>query len=282
MMITGQTRKQSLVWGSLLVFFGIAGLLELYIDINIKLWAGLFAAAGVGIFLVFLSDRSEWWPLIPSYILVAIAGLLAVVAWDLLVDNALATYVLLAIALPFVVVYLRDRKQWWALIPAYVMVVIAFIVFVEEAGVLPDYLVGTGVLVAIGLPFLAVYLRDRSNWWALIPAYAMISISVIIPLSELNIEEMLIPAYVMFAIALPFLFVYMRDRSNWWALIPGGIMAAIGAVMLLSVQLMEYLLPVAIILVGVWILGRSFLGGSRKQLESPGQESAEAEKNLKD
>ena len=266
-MNSNKIQKQSLVWGSLLVFFGIAGLLQLYTELDAKIWAGLFAVAGVGIFLIFLSDRSQWWPLIPSYVLIAIAGLIAIAAWDLLLDEAVATYVLLAIALPFVVVYLRDRKQWWALIPAYVMVIVALIVLFSETGGLPDYLVGTGFLVAIGLPFLVVYLRDRSKWWALIPAYAMFSISVIIPLSELNIDEILIPAYVMFAIALPFLFVYVRDRSNWWALIPGGIMTLIGAIMLLSVQLVEYLAPVAIILAGVWILGRQFIGGSKEQLE---------------
>ncbi|MFN2147755.1 MAG: hypothetical protein ACK2T2_05140 [Anaerolineales bacterium] len=268
-MNTAQPRKQSLVWGSLLVFFGIAGLLQLYLDLDIKVWAAVFAAGGIGMFLIFLTDRSDWWPLIPTYILLAIAGLLAVIAWNLLVDDAIATYVMLAIAVPFVVVYLRDRKQWWALIPAYVMVVIAFIILFSETGGLPDYLVGTFVLVSIGLPFLVVYLLDRTRWWALIPAYAMFSISAIIPLSELGVDEMLIPAYVMFAIAVPFLFVYLRDRTNWWALIPGGIMTLIGAIMLLSVQLVEYLLPIAIILAGVWILGRGFLGGSKQQLEPP-------------
>jgi TM2 domain-containing membrane protein YozV len=268
-MNTAQPRKQSLVWGSLLVFFGIAGLLQLYLDLDIKVWAVVFAAGGIGMFLIFLTDRSDWWPLIPTYILLAIAGLLAVIAWNLLVDDAIATYVMLAIAVPFVVVYLRDRKQWWALIPAYVMVVIAFIILFSETGGLPDYLVGTFVLVSIGLPFLVVYLLDRTRWWALIPAYAMFSISAIIPLSELGVDEMLIPAYVMFAIAVPFLFVYLRDRTNWWALIPGGIMTLIGAIMLLSVQLVEYLLPIAIILAGVWILGRGFLGGSKQQLEPP-------------
>ena len=211
--------------------------------------------------------------------MIAIGGLLAVVAWNLLVDDAIATYVLLAIALPFVAVYLRDHRQWWALIPAYVMFVIALIILFSETAGLPDYLVGTLVLVSIGLPFLVIYLLDRTRWWALIPAYAMFSISVVVPLDELGVNEMLIPAYVMFAVAVPFLYVYLRDRTNWWALIPGGIMTLIGAIMLLSVQAAEYLVPIAIILAGVWILGRGFLGGSKKQLESPAQESAEADQN---
>jgi len=264
-----KNRKQSLVWGLLLVCFGIFGLLETFFNLSVGTWAAVFAAAGAAVLLVFLADTDEWWPLIPAYILLAIAGLLAVIAFDLLLGDAIATYALLAIALPFVVVFLRDRRQWWSLIPAYVMLVVAGIIFFSNLRALPDYLIGTFVLVSIGLPFLAVYLADRSRWWALVPAYSMFSISVIIPLSETNVNEMLIPAYVMFAIALPFLFVYARNRANWWALIPGGIMGLIGLLLLFSEQLLEYLLPVAIILAGVWILGRQFVSKGSAEPEQP-------------
>ncbi len=259
--MTGGNRKQSLIWGLLLIVFGAAALLENLFGLQVEAWAGIFAGAGLLMLLVYLSDRSYTWPLIPGYVLLATAGLLAIVGFNWLAGEAIATYVLLAVALPFVFIFLRDRRQWWALIPAYVMVVVAMIVLFSEARGLPDYLIGTGVLVAIGLPFLAVYLRDRTQWWALIPAYALLSISVVIPLSETGLNERLIPAYVMFAIALPFLFVFVRDRSNWWALIPGGIMAVIGVSLLLAEQFFEYLLPAAIIAAGVWILARQFMGG---------------------
>jgi hypothetical protein len=178
------------------------------------------------------------------------------------------------VAVPFFAVYLRDRTQWWALIPGYVMLVVAAIVFFSETGGIPDSLVGTLVLVSIGLPFLIIYLRDRGQWWALIPAYTMFSVGALIPLAELNINENLVAAYVMFAVALPFWVVYLRDREKWWALIPGGIMVVIGASLLLAEQLFRYLLPGAIILAGLWILARQFMGGgsSGGQSQHPSEE----------
>jgi hypothetical protein len=254
--------------------FGAVSLLQNYFGLQAGAWAGIFAGAGLLVLLVYLTDRSSTWPLIPAYVLLAIAGLLAIVAWNLLRDEAIATYVLVAVAVPFFAVYLRDRTQWWALIPGYVMLVVAAIVFFSETGGIPDSLVGTLVLVSIGLPFLIIYLRDRGQWWALIPAYTMFSVGALIPLAELNINENLVAAYVMFAVALPFWVVYLRDREKWWALIPGGIMVVIGASLLLAEQLFRYLLPGAIILAGLWILARQFMGGgsSGGQSQHPSEE----------
>jgi hypothetical protein len=271
-MMTDGNRKQSLVWGLLLIVFGAAALLENFFGLRVEAWAGIFAGAGLLVLLVYLTDRSSAWPLIPAYVMLAISGLLAVVAWDLLRDEAIATYVLAAVAVPFIIVFLRDRGQWWALIPAYVMLVVAAIVFFAEGRGFPDYLVGTFVLFSIGLPFLAIYLRDRAHWWALIPAYVMLSIGLIIPLAEMNLNGNYVAAYVMFAVALPFWVVYVRDREQWWALIPGGIMTVIGASLLLAEQLFRYLLPVAIIAAGLWILVRQFIG-------SPADDHRDAQSN---
>jgi membrane protease YdiL (CAAX protease family) len=46
-------------------------------------------------------------------------------------------------ALPFLVVFLRDRNKWGGLIPAY-------------------------VLFAVAIPFFVVYARNSQQWWALI------------------------------------------------------------------------------------------------------------------
>ena len=63
-------------------------------------------------------------------------------------------------------------------------------------------------------------------------------------------------------ISLGFLCIYLVEREQWWALIPGGILAAIAFVMLLATAT-EYILPVALILLGILLL-RGVLGGSRQ------------------
>jgi hypothetical protein len=145
--------------------------------------------------------------MIPSYALLAIAGLVALIELDILRDDAIAVYVLSAIAFPFLVGYLRNRKAWGLLIPAYVMIAVA------------------GMLALTALDIL---------------------------------EGNVVVAYIMFTIALPFLLVYVRNTKMWWALIPGGIMAIIGIAFLLTEDLVRYIGPGIIILIGVWILFRAF------------------------
>ncbi len=253
-----QSRNQALVWGGLLIIFGVVGLVESFTDLTPWAWVAILAVTGLGIFGVFLWDRSEWWPLIPAYVLWAIAGLLALVELNVIDGVFLPAYVLPAIALPFIVVYLRDRAQWWALIPAYVMITVAAMLLLSETALLRDTFQATFVLTAIALPFLVVYLRNRAQWWALIPAYVLLSIGVMILLEELGVlSDFLVPAYVMFVIAIPFFVVYIRNPKQWWPLIPGGIMAAIG-LSFLMVEAFQYVFPAVVILVGFWILVRSF------------------------
>ena len=253
-----QSRNQALVWGSLLIIFGVVGLLESFTDLSTWAWVAILAATGLGIFGIYLRDRSEWWPLIPAYALWAVAGLLVLVELNVLEGEFLAAYVLSAIALPFIAVFLRDRLQWWALIPAYVLLVVAAMILLSETFLLPDSFEATFILTAIALPFLAVYLRDQTQWWALIPAYVLLSIGIMIPLEDFGIlNDFLIPAYVMFVIAIPFFVVYIRNPKQWWPLIPGGIMAAFGLSFLL-VEAFQYVFPALVILVGFLILLRSF------------------------
>ena len=253
-----QSRNQALVWGSLLIIFGVVGLVESFTDLTTWTWAAILAATGLGIFGVFLRDRSEWWPLIPAYALWATAGLLALVELNVLDGVFLAAYILPAIALPFIVVFLRDRSQWWALIPAYVLLAVAAMLLLSETVLLPDAFQATFILTAIALPFLVVYLLNRAQWWPLIPAYVLLSIGVMIPLEELGVlSDFLVPAYVMFVIAIPFFVVYIRNPKQWWPLIPGGIMTTIGLSFLL-VEAFQYVFPALVILVGLWVLMRSF------------------------
>ena len=95
------SRTQSLVWGGLLIVFGLMGLLDSYIDLTVWAWAGAMGVAGLGILLVYFSDRSETWPLIPAYALLMVACLLALIELNLLRDPFIATFVLVVIALPF-------------------------------------------------------------------------------------------------------------------------------------------------------------------------------------
>ena len=253
------SRKQSLVWGSLLIVFGVMSFVETIFNPTPWLWVAVLAISGLGVFAVYLTDRSEWGFLITTYALWATTILIALAILDIVPGTFIAIYVLVAIALPFLVVYLRNREYWWALIPAYVLLAIGAMLLLTEWNILPDAFIATFVLTAIALPFLVVFLRHRANWWALIPAYVLLVVGIMVPLLDYNVlTELWIPAYIMFAIAIPFFVVYMWDPKEWWPLIPGGILAFIGSAFLLSTGAARYLTAVVLIVVGIIILTRQF------------------------
>jgi hypothetical protein len=249
------SRKQSFVWGSLLVLFGVMAMIEQFVDLSPWVWVGVLAASGLGVFAIYLTERSAWGLLLTAYILWAVAGLIAFAELEILPDPFIAIYVLTAIALPFLVVFLCNRSQWWALIPFYVLVVIGIMIGLVEWHIMPDIFVATYVLTVIALPFLVVFLRNHGNWWALIPAYVLLAIGVMVALIELRVlSDLLIPAYVLLAIALPFFVVFARNLKHWWALIPGGILALIGLSFLLATAAVQVVGAAALIVAGIVIL----------------------------
>lgn len=199
--------KQVLLWSVVLIVLGVLLLVGQYIDLRAWVWITVLGVGGLCALGLFLLDRSDEPMLLIAYILLAIAGLIAVATWELLQDEAIAIYVLLAIACPFVALYLRNRAAWWALIPAYALAAVGGVVLIAES---------------------------------------------------LGASDNLITAYVMFATAAPFFFVYARNRSQWWALIPGGILGAIGLGFLLAENFFAIIGGLALIGVGAWILMRGF------------------------
>ena len=202
-----RSTKQILLWSIVLILVGLLLLVGQFIEIGAWVWFAILAVGGLCALGLFLTDRSDWLMLLAAYVLWAIAVLIAVEALDFLPDVAISVYVLLAIACPFLVVYLRNRSQWWWLIPAYVLAAVGGVVILAEAA---------------------------------------------------GVGENLITAYVMFAIAVPFFVVYARDRSQWWFLIPGGIMAAIGLGFLIAANAFAVLGALALIGLGLWSLVRGF------------------------
>jgi hypothetical protein len=203
-----QAKRQALVWGGLLIVLGVLSLVATVTDLSAWMWVIVLALAGLGAFGVYLTDRSDLTPLIPAYVLWAVALLVALITLNILSGEFIATYVLATIALPFLVVFARDQEQWWALIPAYVLLAVGLMIGLTAIGVL---------------------------------------------------TELLIPAYVMFAIAIPFLVVFALNPKEWWPLIPGGIMAVIGLAFLVAEAAVEYIAPIVLVIAGLWILARQFI-----------------------
>jgi hypothetical protein len=193
-----QTGKQGIVWGGLLILFGGLLLIETFIDLGSWVWIGALTIAGLGVYGIYATDRSERWLLVLSYTMLAIALMVALITLDILRDSFVATYVLTAIALPFLYVYLSDRTHWWAIIPAYILLAIGVMVGLIEGGILEDNLVATYVLFSVAIPFFVIYARDRKQWWALIPGGITGLIGLALLIAE-TAAEYIVPAALIIA-----------------------------------------------------------------------------------
>ena len=162
--------KHSLVWGGLLLLIGLLSLGETFYHLGPWVWSAGLAVAGAGIFTLYSTDRSEKWMLVVSYALVTIAVLVALLTLDILPISLIPTFVLINIAIPFLVIYLQgDRKNWGLLIPVYILGAVGVMVPLITIGFLKGILIAAYVLFAIAIPFFVVYARNTKNWWALIP-----------------------------------------------------------------------------------------------------------------
>jgi hypothetical protein len=163
-------QKRSLVWGGLLVFFGVAALAETFTDLSAWLWAAALYAGGVVVLGIYATGHSEKGSLILSYVMLESATLIALLALKLLKGAFVPTFILTAIAFPFLVAFLQcGRKKWGLLIPAYTLFALSSMILMIDVGILDGVWTAVYVFWAIAAPFYFVFSRDTKRQWALIP-----------------------------------------------------------------------------------------------------------------
>ena len=230
-----RTKFLNLFWGLVLI---LGGGLFLFLNVGAfdqfspQFWMAVFAGASLLFFAsYFLSGIRNWGWLFPASISAGLA--LTIFLSEAEVSSTfLGAPILLSIALPFGVAFaLQPRKNWWALIPAWIMAVLALVTLIAEN--VAGELIAALILFAIGAPFLVVYLADRSRQWALIPAFVLIGVGLI-PLAVTRMGGETLGGLVLLLVALPFLAVFFWSQRNWWALIPAGILGSIGLSLLLG------------------------------------------------
>lgn len=205
-------------------------------------------------------------------------GLLIVFGFLLLADNLdwlgdwdapVWSLILGAIGLTFLATFASDRRQWWALVPGLVILGVAVAVFLAEQDLVAGYIVATIILAGVGLPFLLIFITDRQHWWALIPGMTMLGVAAAIFLEGIGvIGGEAVGGLVVGGISLGFLSIYLMDRAQWWALIPGGIMGTVAFFLLLAAA-GELVWPLALILLGLLLLRGSLGGGRRRARRVP-------------
>ena len=100
----------------------------------------------------------------------------------------------------------------------------------------PLFLVG-------GAAFIYLYLSDREkeHWWAIIPGLTLFGLGTLMILGALpwDFAGELGGALFMGSISAAFWIIYFRNREHWWAIIPGGSLGTLAALILVADLLPE-------------------------------------------
>lgn len=166
------------------------------------LWALVFLAAGVAFLLVLLGGTQYWWAAIPGFTLI---GLGMLIGLDLVAPGVTVSWggsiFLGMIGVGFLTVYLMSRANWWAIIPAGVMLTLAVVAAFDQMA--PGGEAGAVFFLGLALTFGLVYLLPGSSGqrmtWALIPASVMLVLAAMVSLATTGIANYLWPALLILA-----------------------------------------------------------------------------------
>jgi hypothetical protein len=166
-------------------------------------------------------------------------------------------------AVLFLLVFISDRRQWWALIPASVLAGLTFLVFNSESHWLRDEQAAGLFLFSIGVPFLLIYVFDRRQWWALIPGGVMTVIAFMPAVANSNFSGEFIGGLFFLGLAAVFALVRLatlNDPRMAWAWWPAAMLGGFGAfIMLMGTVASQFFWPVVLIGLGLLILARGYL-----------------------
>jgi signal transduction histidine kinase len=154
-----------LIWGVALIAIGVFFLAQqfgLFGALQLPFWAFAFGLLGVIFLFTFLADRQQWWALIPGCILLGLALVIINTENKFVTDQQAGALFLFSIGLPFLLIYLVDRRMWWALIPGGVLSVLALITFVSGGNV-PGQVIAAIMLFGLAAVSAVLRFATRSN-----------------------------------------------------------------------------------------------------------------------
>ena len=170
--------------------------------------------------------------------------------WDLLMGPLFGMGGLI-----FLLVFMVNTDDWWALIPGMALISLGIIIFMGQ-GDFENAWVGALFLGMMGFSFLLIYMFHPVHWWSIIPGGVLFTFGAVSVLPE---GSDLSGGLFFLGIALTFWLVYILPKPTGkllWALFPSGILFGLGLLFLFdSTRLIPYFWPVALLSVGIGILG---------------------------
>lgn len=206
-----------LLWGMLLILGGILFLLyELgYFLISDFAWAIILGIAGLAFLSVFIADQRQWWALFPGFaLLIGTSVILLENVFPQWPDELGGVIALGGIGLAFLIIFFINLENWWALVPAGVLISLAVAIgltaFLEESLMPGVFLMGLGLTFG-GISFISTP-KGRMRW-ALIPAVVLLVIGFILLVTLSDLMVYLLPIGLI-AVGIYIIYVMFRSRQR--------------------------------------------------------------------
>ena len=191
--------ESRVLWGLLLIAGGVLFLLDSMgiIAVGAVVWPFLLGAASLAFLVVFLTaPQTNWWAAIPGFVLLGLTG---TVLFEELAPAAAEVWggslFLGGISLAFWAVYLVDIENWWAVIPAGVLLTLALIAGLPED--IQGIETGGMLFLGIGLTFALLALLPTPEGrmaWPIIPALVLLVVGALVTAAAAELINYVWPA----------------------------------------------------------------------------------------
>jgi hypothetical protein len=152
-------------------------------------WAIPFLVAGIGFLAVFMGQKHNWWAAIPGVVLLDLGVIILLGEFFPKVSDIYGGAIFLGgIALSFVLVYLIQKRFWWAIIPAGVLTTLAVVTLVDEWGIFDA---GAVFFLGLALTFALLAILPTGSLrmkWPWYPAAGLLLVGAVI---SIGAESML-------------------------------------------------------------------------------------------
>jgi hypothetical protein len=154
---------------------------------------------------------------------------------------------------------IQNRRTDVGLLWGGLLILLGLVLLAQSTGLVPgaaEAWFGTGILAAIGLGFLALYLVAPVRWWALIPSGVMLSLALVAGIDP-YLPGGVSGAIFLFGLAATFGVVAVAPSPcppRTWAWIPATVLAVLGAITLGSIAAAAVFWPLVLIAIGAWLV----------------------------
>ncbi len=205
-----------ILWGLLLILAGVLFLLNTIgiIAIGDYQWAIILVIGGLAFLSVFISDRNHWWALFPGFgLLIGGAIIFVENAFPAFPGDISGAIAMSGIGLAFLLVFLSNFANWWALIPAGVLLSAAAALILN--GISPGLESGGLFLIGLGLTFGVIgYVPTEQGRmrWAFIPSVVLLVVGLLVLIASINLFGLIWPLGLIGA-GLLIIFYVIRTRK---------------------------------------------------------------------